>query len=175
MVECAAGNLRRYGELMYAEQKGYSAKPRSVNISNIDAQYCFQWGHCNNTEVTESTTVAEMEQMCDARFGGRQEWTENFHLIGGLSRGILGGVFSGGIRTNLKHPMQVTVDMGFLTAFAKMACAMGNYHCDVVYCKQQYCSDPAWKAQYGHLSKPPPPRSTKPLRRKQAAKDKVSA
>jgi len=151
MASCAAGKLKEYGHLMYAEQKAASTGPLKVNISNIDAQYCFMAGHCSNTKVKDGMNVSDMERMCDAKFG-RDEWTTNFHMISGLAKATMGGVFAGKIHTNFWHPMLVTIDAGFSTAFAKLACAMGNYHCDVMYCKETYCKDEGWKALHGHLA-----------------------
>merc|ERR1719237_1104500 len=36
-------------------------------------------------------------------------------------------------------------------AFAQMSCAMGSFHCDVAYCKQEYCSQPEFIDKYDHL------------------------
>jgi len=36
-------------------------------------------------------------------------------------------------------------------AFAQMSCAMGTFHCDVLYCKQEYCSQPEFVEKYSHL------------------------
>ena len=37
-----------------------------------DAIYCFVSGHCNNTEVTETTTQTEASAVCDKLYGQRQ-------------------------------------------------------------------------------------------------------
>lgn len=34
---------------------------------------------------------------------------------------------------------------------AKSACAMGNFHCDVMYCKETYCTMPEYIKQFAHL------------------------
>ena len=35
--------------------------------------------------------------------------------------------------------------------FLKAACAMGNYHCDVMYCKETYCKKEYYVERYKHL------------------------
>merc|ERR1719471_2470825 len=91
-----------------------------VNISNIDAQYCFTFGHCNNTEVTENTTIAEMERMCDAKFG-HQHWTTDFHMMSGLGFPTLGSIVAGKVHPDLRHPMHITIDRKFSSSFAELA------------------------------------------------------
>eukprot|EP00416_Gambierdiscus_australes_P036286 CAMPEP_0171093218 /NCGR_PEP_ID=MMETSP0766_2-20121228/38952_1 /TAXON_ID=439317 /ORGANISM="Gambierdiscus australes, Strain CAWD 149" /LENGTH=266 /DNA_ID=CAMNT_0011551631 /DNA_START=64 /DNA_END=864 /DNA_ORIENTATION=+ len=153
---CAAGKLRDYARLMYDEQKAGSTGPMKPNITSVDAQYCFIFGHCDGKEpLPDGTTLQEMEQMCDERFG-HEHWTTKFHMMSGLAKGTLADVFTGKMSTDLRHPMQnIRIGMGFSKAFAELACGMGNYHCDSVYCKEMYCSDPGWKAKYGHLAPEP--------------------
>lgn len=36
--------------------------------------------------------------------------------------------------------------------FGQLACAMGNFHCDVLYCRETHCKKPINKQRYGHLA-----------------------
>mmetsp|Transcript_71246 Transcript_71246/g.221013 ORF Transcript_71246/g.221013 Transcript_71246/m.221013 type:complete len:293 (-) Transcript_71246:102-980(-) len=117
---------------------------RFGDSQDLDASYCFMKGHCSNTEVTENTTVEEAEKMCDKRFG-HDAWAVNFGT-GDLQRAMLDHSAQG---ANNKAGFRNTAAP---TAFAKAACATGNYHCDVIYCKQKICNDPMWRGPFGHLA-----------------------
>jgi len=116
---------------------------RFGDSQDLDASYCFMKGHCSNTEVTENTTVEEAEKMCDKRFG-HDAWAVNFGT-GDLQRAMLDHSAQG---ANNKAGFRNTAAP---TAFAKAACATGNYHCDVIYCKETYCKMPHFVEQFGHL------------------------
>uniref|UniRef100_A0A7S2J980 Uncharacterized protein n=1 Tax=Alexandrium andersonii TaxID=327968 RepID=A0A7S2J980_9DINO len=108
-----------------------------------DASYCFLEGHCTNTAVTYNTTMDEAERMCDFRYG-HEGWAVNFG-------------YDDIVKVGMVLPVSMTPMNGFFTAkatapFVKAACAMGNYHCDVIYCKDSYCKDPHYQKKYGHLS-----------------------
>lgn len=135
-------DLSAAGKMTYKEQA-------KNNALEADGSYCFLVGHCDNDLVTNETTLEEAAQMCDDKFG-HAGWTEfgmnNMHVIQWLISG------------------QVSTTTGFHTreaanSFAKLACAMGNYHCDVVYCRENYCNNKYFKDKYGTYSieDPPPP------------------
>mmetsp|Transcript_25424 Transcript_25424/g.57775 ORF Transcript_25424/g.57775 Transcript_25424/m.57775 type:complete len:244 (-) Transcript_25424:7-738(-) len=129
-LQCQQGNLREYGRLMHQTQK--SASPV---VELVDAHYCFQHGHCDNDDIGPNTTLAEAEAICDEKFG-HNRWTqlENLAVSGFDIRLSMKGLY-------LSHAAE--------ESFAMMACAMGNYHCDAIYCKQEYCSKSEWRVRYG--------------------------
>lgn len=109
----------------------------------MDGSYCFIEGHCLNTAVTENTTLAEASKMCDDRYG-HERWT-SFGSSGSKDtvdfiKNRTGADFSNGM-SGKEHTT------GFLLA----ACAMGNYHCDVMYCKETYCKQEDLKEKYSHF------------------------
>jgi len=106
----------------------------------LDGSYCFIEGHCSNEAVTEHTTLEEAEQMCDERYG-HDGWAVSFGC-----KDLMEAQWMFGATTpnGFKHT-KVT------RAFLKAACAMGNFHCDVMYCKETYCKNPYFVSKYGHL------------------------
>mmetsp|Transcript_33485 Transcript_33485/g.77821 ORF Transcript_33485/g.77821 Transcript_33485/m.77821 type:complete len:267 (+) Transcript_33485:50-850(+) len=131
--------------LKLSAQKVYTAtvkKRFGPFTAELDASYCFMEGHCTNTAVTYDTTLEDAEKMCDYRFG-HKGWAVNFGY-----NDMVGIAFS--------KPGGMTVNNGFTNPrltklFLKAACAMGNYHCDVIYCKDTYCSMPNYTEKYQHL------------------------
>jgi len=100
-------------------------------IRTIDASYCFAAGHCNNTKVNNGTKLNQAEEMCDAIYG-HEAW------VGFGFAHILGAK---------------ATDVGRTNKWAQLACAMGNWHCDVMYCQEMYCHNPLWRPanlQYSH-------------------------
>merc|ERR1719282_624063 len=85
--------------------------------------------------------------MCDERYG-RELWgsidtsrTPDSIKMRSVAKQILSG--------------ESTSSTGFAgqedtTPFLVAACKMGNYHCDVVYCKETYCKDKDMVKKYGH-------------------------
>lgn len=159
-VECAAGNLSGYASLLPATQKGLEKKS-PANITNIDAAYCWLAGHCDHPHPTpDGTSLQEMEQMCDERYGA-EHWRHKFKPGISVMSSVLGGALSGKMHGDLFHPKQVTIHRGFADTMAELACVMGNYHCDVQYCKQIYCNDPFWAKKHSHLGKQARPHTQK--------------
>mmetsp|Transcript_110617 Transcript_110617/g.312826 ORF Transcript_110617/g.312826 Transcript_110617/m.312826 type:complete len:313 (-) Transcript_110617:129-1067(-) len=128
-VECQRGNLTGYGELMHRAQW-------STGVTEVDAHYCFSFGHCDDFQVTPRTSLSTAERICDEKFG-RDVWTKQTSLRAGVLelRSSLWG--SGFMSKKAEHSL------------AQMACGMGNYHCDVIYCQQHYCSKPEYRIKYG--------------------------
>eukprot|EP00415_Alexandrium_ostenfeldii_P004992 UN4992 len=145
-AECAAGDLSAYGKLIHKAQLSMEG-PKFVSgmIEKIDAHYCFTWGHCQNKEVTYNTTMDEMIAMCDKRFL-RYNWahTTGNDVMAVMKPKAFGGelVLEKGL-PHLTHAGQMK--------FAMMSCAQGNYHCDTMYCQQEYCNDPEWIEKLGKL------------------------
>jgi len=119
--------------------------------ADFDAQYCFIVGHCENGQVNETTTIEEGELMCNKKYGRRHDgppWFE-FSMMD-LAKSAALSPLSGGMNLafTLKSPLHVNLNGQFAHSFAKLACAMGNYHCDAMYCKMKYCKDPYYRSKY---------------------------
>jgi len=114
-----------------------------IGIDEMDASYCFIEGHCTNEAVTNKTTVEEGIQMCDERFG-RQSWAMTGSAAA-LASQIPAAFTLPKVSWNGFHDPRHT------KYFLKAACAMGNYHCDVMYCKETYCKNPYFVKKYGHM------------------------
>jgi len=112
-------------------------------IDQLDGSYCFIEGHCTNMNVTYDTTVEEAEAACDAKYG-HENWTS--FKLGDID-----------IAT-VRHPGASSKVTGFhsreiTAAYGMAACAMGNFHCDVIYCRDTYCKKPEYVEKYGHYLK----------------------
>jgi len=140
------------------DPKGYSqeafAAQKKANLVMADAVYCFVAGHCNNTAVTASTTMLEAEAICDAKYG-HDRWTNvGFReFVGVLNRAQR--TMAAQTQNLLEHRSS-WADLVHLARHesdisAMTACAMGNYHCDVVYCQDHYCHDESY-ARFAKLS-----------------------
>lgn len=149
MAKCISGNLSAYSEIMYRTQ----AKAGLVGKATVDfdAQYCFIVGHCENTAVNDTTNIAEGEKMCDKRYGRRHNgppWYE-FSMMD-LAKSAALSPLSGGMNLafTVRSPLHLNLNRNFAHSFAKLACAMGNYHCDARYCQLKYCKDPYYRSKY---------------------------
>lgn len=141
--ECIVNsNLEKSGNDLYDLQSYFMAQ-------EVDASYCFLEGHCSNMEVNPNTTIEEAEKMCDKRFG-HDGWTGNFFMSDIpplVTRSFLDTI-------SLIPPIEPfngIHEQKFTRFFAKLACVMGNYHCDVQYCKQTYCQIKHYQRKYMHL------------------------
>ena len=115
-------DLAKAARLQYEGTKAGKYGPYSYEL---DGSYCFIEGHCLNTRVSHGTTLEEASQMCDERYG-RSRWA-NFGSW--LSHDVIG----------LPEPKNAS--NGFdgqenTAPFLLAGCAMGNYHCDVMYCRE---------------------------------------
>lgn len=137
--QCAAGNLFHAAQELRRVQEDRRRPDGSYPLLIMDAAYCFASGHCNDTDVTLHTTIPQAETMCDARYT-RRAWTG----VGPLAMAA--------------SPKRRGTD----SAWAKVACAMGTYHCDIVYCRIYYCKDTEWRARFGHLAQSGPLREPNP-------------
>jgi len=114
----------------------------SSGLTELDASHCFWEGHCSDTEVTYNTTVGEAEALCDKKYPSWTSIGEDDHNLA------------------LDNPGSYALQDGYLKAevshaYGSVACAMGKYHCDVVYCKETYCKMPHYRSKYGHLEPSP--------------------
>uniref|UniRef100_A0A7S1PIM4 Uncharacterized protein n=1 Tax=Alexandrium catenella TaxID=2925 RepID=A0A7S1PIM4_ALECA len=151
-AQCARGNLSGYIALVKKDQEAVS-KMLMVNVSNVDAEYCFLAGHCDSPHnPTDGSSVEEMEKMCDAKYGA-EHWRHEFakHYPGSMLTSLAQGVATGKVYVDLFHPGKVMVNQAFADTMAELACGMGNYHCDVAYCKQTFCTHPYWSSLHSHL------------------------
>lgn len=142
------GDSQGYAKATFETQK-------KLKLLDADAIYCFVAGHCNNTEVTDSTTVEEAEAICDRRYG-RERWTS----IGFKDfMEVLGRALKLGNTHQVPKEWHVT-GFGSLVKLARhetdimamTACAMGNYRCDVAYCQNNYCNEPRYRSRFGNFS-----------------------
>jgi len=138
---CAAGDLASAGQLQF---RLTSSGHFGAHTKELDGSACFIEGHCANKEVTNKTTVQEAVGMCDQRFG-RQVWaswgSEAMPLQDHLDYDVPADMSKGYQSPQQSRP----------TVLA--ACAMGNYHCDVMYCRETYCKDEYYVKKYGGLLK----------------------
>mmetsp|Transcript_47243 Transcript_47243/g.119014 ORF Transcript_47243/g.119014 Transcript_47243/m.119014 type:complete len:127 (-) Transcript_47243:36-416(-) len=110
-------------------------------IDQLDGSYCFIEGHCTNMNVTYDTTVEEAEAACDAKYG-HENWTSvTFTSILSDPTGLGAAVISGFRTREQSKP------------FGMLACAMGNFHCDVMYCRDTFCKKREYVEKYGHFLK----------------------
>jgi len=126
---CREGDLRAYGRIIHAAQNNISKY-----IEFLDSHYCFAHGHCDNFNITPNTTLAEAETMCDERFG-HERWTRMGNMQSNESDLLL----------TPKLHLSERAEMQFVLT----ACAMGNYHCDAIYCQQEFCDKPRWRRLWG--------------------------
>jgi len=130
-------DLVKAGHIQYNNTKAGKFAP---NAFELVGSYCFIEGHCLNTAVTNSTTLEEANLMCDERYG-HERWAR------------YGSSSSSDIPSDALVPKDSS--NGFegqqsTTTALVAACAMGNYHCDVIYCKETYCKDEYMVKKYGH-------------------------
>lgn len=127
-------DLALSGKIAYEVQK-------ATGTDEIDASYCFMVGHCDpdGPSVPNNASLADGVKLCDARFGP-DGWTTFF----GQGK-VTSALFL--------FPELINQTCGMLsreiaTDYGKLACAMGNWHCDVIYCRENYCNDPHYSARY---------------------------
>jgi len=149
VARCMAGNLSAYADIMYRLQNKGDLVGKAT--ADFDAQYCFIVGHCQNGQVNETTTMEEGERMCNRKYGRRHNgppWYE-FSMLD-LAKSAALSPLSGGMNLafTIRSPLHINLNGNFAHSFAKLACAMGNYHCDAMYCRAKYCSDPYYRSKY---------------------------
>jgi len=148
---CGAPSYQDYVHTCLAEKDLVKAghiqyewsKKLGVGIDQADASYCFLEGHCTNRAVTNKTTLEEASAMCDERYG-HDAWAQ----FGRLDTLKPVTHFPGSVSALMMGFHDPVVTKFFLQA----ACSMGNYHCDVVYCKETYCKMDEYIKKYSHLS-----------------------
>merc|ERR550525_1030583 len=119
---CVNGHLKTYAVTLHKAQDAHS--------EYADAHYCFAWGHCDNTDVQTNTSIYDAPDICDKHLG-HDTWA----LYDRREPNFFDSVFA---------KQGFFTEVGLLH-IAKKACAMGTYHCDVVYCQMEYCHNPWWR------------------------------
>ncbi|CAE6971756.1 unnamed protein product [Symbiodinium natans] len=136
------------GDLKAAAHEQFRWSVLMHPLDEMDASYCFLMGLCQNEEVTESTTPEEAVEICNRRFPEPGGWQS----VG----------FHNAPTTVLDfNPRSVDTYTHFNTteqveSYLKLACAQGNYHCDVMYCKETYCKTDYYYQKYKHYLPSPP-------------------
>jgi len=123
---CQSGHLKGASEFLIA-----SLRANEGELLPYEAQYCFAAGHCGNGAITESSTFEDGEAQCDLMYN-RSAWKAVHPAAMGM-------------RPHHKGPA---------SQWGLVACSMGLFHCDVVYCQENYCKDEAFLAEFGHLATP---------------------
>lgn len=125
------------------------------HIDEIDASYCFIAGYCKKDDqgqwavpVANNATLQDGVELCDAKFG-RARWTDEFGIKDVIWSLWLATVFHGGIDKTCGF-----LDRDTPMMFAKLGCAMGNFHCDMVYCRTSYCENNYYLSRYGSYGDP---------------------
>jgi len=138
-------DLDGYAQSMYESQK-------KLNLLDADAVYCFAVGHCNNTAVTSKTTLLEAEASCNEQFG-HERWTGvGWNQMDKVMK-VAFAFESGELKVNVSSWADKLAVIKNLTAVSAMtACAMGNFHCDIAYCKRNFCNDAQYRSKFGNLS-----------------------
>jgi len=107
--------------------------------TEADASYCFWEKFCSNQDVTPKTSLLEARNACDSKYG-RESWTS----VNMKEMAVLLSTFPNAENESFSGPE-------LPSAFGRLSCAMGNFHCDAVYCQQTYCKMPQYIEKYGHL------------------------
>lgn len=107
-------------------------------FSRREAAYCFAEGHCTNEAVALDISNQEVRKQCDKRFG-HEAWTV--------------GMSGKAIHELDNEPLseETELDKHKAEMMTKAACALGHYHCDVIYCRETYCKKKEYKEKFGHL------------------------
>eukprot|EP00415_Alexandrium_ostenfeldii_P003919 UN3919 len=143
ITRCSAGKLVEAGQLQYELTKDgmFGGLTRES-----DGSYCFIEGHCVNDAVNESTTVEDTVHLCDERFG-RKAWAQ-FGRMSAPPQDVPGWASEEAV-----DPRNGFTGQSQTRPFLLAACAMGNFHCDVMMCKETYCKIPYYVKKYGHFLK----------------------
>jgi len=141
--KCAKGDLDAAADVQYVMTMAGRYGPSALEL---DASACFIDGHCADQSITNITTAEEAMALCDRRFG-REAWATTG------SRLTEPQVGAGEASVKDLDPLAAPIGFSSPEQTRPMllaSCAMGNYHCDAVYCKKFYCQDPRYVQKYGH-------------------------
>jgi len=159
---CAATEYENYVSECLAKKDLVSAAHTQYNDTvagrfgpfthELDGSYCFIEGHCLNEAVSSTTTLEEAAQMCDDRYG-HERWASFGNPLSQISmvRNVAPAIVGATLANLHGDPSGGFTGQSQTTDFLLAACAMGNYHCDVVYCKETYCKNEYYIKKYGHF------------------------
>jgi len=133
--ECVLNNnLKTNADLTFEAQV-------ARNLDTADAVYCELAGLCQDTLLSEHSTVKDSDRVCNLRFQNRwkkigwKEFTETVAAASTVVNSSQAEMASG--KTSWMKFASYARKSSITTAMT--ACAMGSYHCDVFYCKRNYC------------------------------------
>jgi len=111
------------------------------DLVDTDASFCFLEGYCKDQDVTSTTTSEEAERLCDRKYG-HDEWSRFMSFKSLVAEK----------REGAPHPGEGFSSRNQSRPLAMQACALGHYHCSVMYCKETLCKDDNLIRKYGHLA-----------------------
>ncbi|CAE7348405.1 unnamed protein product [Symbiodinium natans] len=144
--------------IVESDSRGYAREmfkaQQKLKLTGADAIYCFVSGHCNNTQVTDKTSMHEAEGICDKIYG--QTWK---HLGWNDYMAVLARALEVATKHHIPKEWNFT-GWSSLVRLARheagisamTACAMGNFQCDVTYCQLNYCHNDRFRAKFGNFS-----------------------
>jgi hypothetical protein len=136
-------DLVKAGHTQYENTKAGKHGPDTFQL---DGSYCFIEGHCLNQAVHQDTSLDEAAAQCDGRFG-HAEWTTFGDPHSHESKSFV-YMSQKMFRLNQSNGFP---SQEYTRGYLLLACAMGNYHCDVMMCKETYCKDPEMIKKHGHF------------------------
>merc|ERR1719334_1813739 len=95
-----------------------------------NTRYCFLERHCTNKDITPDSTMEEGIAACDKKYG-HERWTNVKFADQPKVHG---------------DSYNTTEDADY---WGMVACAMGNFHCDIIYCQETYCKMPEYIEAFG--------------------------
>eukprot|EP00933_Yihiella_yeosuensis_P039577 TRINITY_DN3363_c0_g1_i5.p1 TRINITY_DN3363_c0_g1~~TRINITY_DN3363_c0_g1_i5.p1 ORF type:complete len:272 (-),score=58.89 TRINITY_DN3363_c0_g1_i5:511-1326(-) len=153
------GKPEAYAESMYESQE-------KLHLTNADAIYCFAAGHCNDTEISAASTAKEVEETCNKSYGhgnwttiGWTNFTDVMVKALQMRNNIMDLPEEWKAKVTGGWPSKVRLAQEVSRISAMTACAMGNFKCDVAYCKAEYCNSPHYQSMFGNMSWVVPDRS----------------
>ncbi|CAK9105158.1 Hypothetical protein SCF082_LOCUS49024, partial [Durusdinium trenchii] len=125
------GNLDGYAAEMFRAQQ-------EINLTGGDAIYCFAAKHCENDERSKVTTLEEARTFCDKLYGKRWKnvgWNDFMAVFAEGQEMATGHIPKDLVAGNILQKVRRSADISAMTA-----CAMGNFQCDVAYCRKNFCN-----------------------------------
>mmetsp|Transcript_5409 Transcript_5409/g.11035 ORF Transcript_5409/g.11035 Transcript_5409/m.11035 type:complete len:181 (-) Transcript_5409:41-583(-) len=136
------------GDLMGAALERWQGTMSGKFLEDTDPSPCgcFASGMCLDTNVTNSTTVADMGQLCDERFG-HKNWT-TYGAENSPPENLIGYDVEKLDKTDLDSELN-TLSMSMVWPYQLLWCADGTYRCNVLYCREYVCKDEFWTGMCG--------------------------
>jgi len=143
MAKCVAGDLLGSAKTRYLLT---TAGMFGGLQRELDGSACFLEGHCANAAVTENTTVEEAAKICDEHYG-HEAWAHFGSAFAPAENQVGFGITLEDMRDQRNGFLRREQSRPFTLA----SCAMGSFHCDVIYCRETYCKDEYYIEKYGHF------------------------